>query len=78
MGSVRVTVRIPEELYEAIEREGRSISEVVRTALEEHVAKSPARETAYDLAKRFGIIGSVKKAPSDLSTNKKYFRGFGN
>jgi Arc/MetJ-type ribon-helix-helix transcriptional regulator len=77
MSSVRVSVRIPEELHRAIEDEGRSVSEVVREALEEHVRKAGKQESAYDVAKRLGIIGMVKNAPRDLSTNRRHFRGFG-
>ena len=31
----------------------------------------------YDLALQSGIIGMIKDGPSDLSTNPKYFAGFG-
>ncbi|TWT96691.1 hypothetical protein Pla108_24650 [Botrimarina colliarenosi] len=34
-------------------------------------------ESAYDAAMRLGLIGIVKDAPSDLSTNPKYLEGFG-
>jgi Arc/MetJ-type ribon-helix-helix transcriptional regulator len=77
MASVRVSVRIPEELHRAIEGEGRSVSEVVREALEEHLRKAKKLESAYDVAKRLGIVGIVKNAPRDLSTNRRHFRGFG-
>ena len=70
-------MRIPAQLHRAIEREGRSVSEVVREALEEHVKKTKKPETAYDVAKRLGLIGVAKNTPPDLSTNKRYFRGFG-
>jgi hypothetical protein len=33
--------------------------------------------SAYEAAKRSRIIGIVKNAPSDLSTNKKYLEGLG-
>jgi len=33
--------------------------------------------TCYEVAKKARIIGMVKNAPSDLSTNKKYLEGFG-
>jgi len=53
------------------------MSEVVREALEEHVRKARKPESAYDVAKRLGIIGIVRNAPRDLSTNRRHFRGFG-
>ncbi len=34
-------------------------------------------EAALDLARRAGLIGCVEKGPSDLSTNRKHFEGFG-
>ncbi len=34
-------------------------------------------ESCYDIALRTGIIGLVEDAPRDLSTNPKYFEGFG-
>ena len=33
--------------------------------------------TCYDLAKKARVIGIVKNAPPDLSTNKKYLEGLG-
>jgi N-methylhydantoinase B/oxoprolinase/acetone carboxylase alpha subunit len=33
--------------------------------------------TAYDHAKKAGLVGSVRKAKRDLSTNPKHFDGFG-
>jgi len=35
------------------------------------------RESAYDIAKRLGIIGSAKGLPADLSTNPEHMEGFG-
>jgi hypothetical protein len=75
--TVRVSIRIPADLRRKLEREGRSLSEVAREALSEHVAKTGKQETCYDLALRLGVIGSAKNAPRDLSTNRRHFRGFG-
>jgi hypothetical protein len=36
-----------------------------------------AAVTAYDRAKEAGIIGVVRNAPADVSTNRKHFDGFG-
>ena len=39
-----------------------------------------AAETAYDVARRAGLIGCIKGAPgspTDLSTNPKHMEGFG-
>jgi len=57
--------------------------EVVREALEEYVARrgngnaTDKVETLYDRARGAGLIGCLKGAPSDLSTNPKYMEGFG-
>jgi Arc/MetJ-type ribon-helix-helix transcriptional regulator len=43
-------------------------------------AESAAEETAYDVARRAGVIGCLKGAPdspTDLSTNPKHMEGFG-
>jgi predicted DNA-binding antitoxin AbrB/MazE fold protein len=37
----------------------------------------PNGASCYELAKRAGIIGVVDGLPSDLSTNRDYFEGFG-
>jgi len=57
--------------------------EVVREALEEYVARRgngtglAEGETLYDRAQRADLIGCLKGAPEDLSTNPKYMEGFG-
>ena len=38
-------------------------------------AKSVAN--CYDLAQKAGMIGALKNAPADLSTNPEHFQGFG-
>jgi len=49
----------------------------VREALEHYLSENRKEETAYDLLLRAGLIGFVRDAPKDLSTNKRYFKGFG-
>ena len=77
----RVTVRFPAELQTRLERRaklaGKTESDVVREAVEAHVAEPVVSESACQLAKRLGLVGCVKDAPADLSTNKKHFEGFG-
>jgi predicted DNA-binding antitoxin AbrB/MazE fold protein len=34
-------------------------------------------ESFFDAASRLGFIGCIKGTPRDLSTNKKYMKGFG-
>lgn len=78
--SQRITVRIPPNLGKELRRraslKGRPESELMREALEKYLAE-PAPKSAYDIAKEAGIIGCAKGLPPDLSTNKKYFEGFG-
>lgn len=46
-------------------------------AIEKYLQDFPPQKSCYDLAKELGIIGSADNLPSDLSTNKDYFQGFG-
>lgn len=50
MGSVVISVRIPRELKEAIERYGINVSEVVRSFLERYVEELEAREASNKLS----------------------------
>ncbi len=81
MATDRITIRIDpalrRELGERASAKGKRESEVVREALREYFTAHGARETCYDVALRAGIVGIVKTAPSDISTNRKYFKGFG-
>lgn len=78
MKTYRLSARIDEDthrrLTERARIEGKDESMVVRDALNSHLKKI---ESAYDVLKRTGGIGAAKGLPSDLSTNKKYFEGFG-
>jgi predicted DNA-binding antitoxin AbrB/MazE fold protein len=47
-----------------------TISEVTRTTAD-------AVTNCHDLAEKAGMIGSLKDAPRDLSTNPAHFQGFG-
>ena len=42
------------------------------------VSRSTAESvtSCYDLAEKAGMIGALKHAPSDLSTNPNHFQGF--
>lgn len=77
----RITVRFSLEtrrrLQAAARRGGRRESELVRDAVEAQLAAEEGALTAYDHAKRAGLIGAVKGKVRDLSTNPKHFDGFG-
>jgi len=81
MASHRITIRIPENLGQRLRNRsrirGQTESDLVREALERYLGKSTKERSAYELAQEAGLIGSVKQAPRDLSTNRRYFEGFG-
>ena len=73
---VRVDKRLNQQLSAIARRRGISKSALMRTALEAF-CRGDEEPTAFDLAQRAGIIGLVKDAPVDLSTNPQHFDGFG-
>jgi len=77
----RITVRLPVELRQrlkqAARRSGKGESDIVRGAVERQFAAEDAEVTAYDHAKKAGLIGAVRGAARDLSSNPKHFDGFG-
>ena len=82
MATQRISIRIPQPLGERLRRQsitrGRPASELVREALETYLASATDEPSAYDLAKRAGLIGIMRRGPKDLSTNVRHFRDFGN
>jgi predicted DNA-binding protein len=81
MKDQRITVRFSPEMRRLLQavarRVGRRESDLVRDAVERQLAAEENPVTAYDLAKRAGLIGAAKGKVRDLSTNPKYFDGFG-
>jgi hypothetical protein len=81
MKDSRITVRFPAELRrrlrDAARRSGTRESDLVRGAVERHLDSGGGAISAYDRAKRAGLIGVVRGASPDLSTNRKHFDGFG-
>ncbi|HET7106038.1 MAG TPA: ribbon-helix-helix domain-containing protein [Candidatus Acidoferrum sp.] len=75
--SVRVSGGIARRLKERSKATGARESQVVREALEEYLSSKRTGESTFDLLREAGLIGCVGGAPRDLSTNKKYFKGFG-
>ena len=77
----RITVRFPAQLHRKLKdvarRAGKRESELVRRAVERQLTADESALTAYDLAKTAGLIGVVRGASPDLSTNPRYFEGFG-
>lgn len=81
MKDYRITVRFPAELRQrlkaAAHRRGTRESDLVRTAVELQLAAEDEALTAYQHAKKAGLIGAVRGASRDLSTNPGHFDGFG-
>src|SRR4029079_9717815 len=75
----RLSTRIDEETRRKLEQrariEAKDESAIVREALDAYLL-NPA-ESAYDVFHRVGGLGIAKGLAPDLSTNKKYFQGFG-
>jgi hypothetical protein len=75
--SVRVSGGIVRRLKERSKATGARESQVVREALEQYLSNKHTEVTTYDLLQGAGLIGCVRGVPRDLSTNKKYLKGFG-
>ena len=79
--SQRITIRVPGSLAKQLRQrsrtQGQTPSELARIALQQYLSAEAKPRTAYDAFKELGLIGCVKDAPSDLSTNPRYFEGFG-
>lgn len=81
MKDFRITVRLPAELRQrlrqAAARRCQDESNLVREAVERQLASEEETITAYDRAREAGLIGAVKGAARDLSTDPRHFDGFG-
>lgn len=80
MATNRISVRISEDLTARLRArsraKGTSESNLVRQALEKYLSRTSS-PSAYELAERAGIVGTVRRAPRDLSSNRRHFKGFG-
>ncbi len=81
MASQRITVRVPAtlgaRLRDSSRVKGQTPSDLVRIALENYLIEESSTGSAYELAEAAGLIGSVRRAPKDLSTNRRHLEGFG-
>jgi hypothetical protein len=81
MSSHRLSIRVSPDLERRIRQRARSAgrrpSAVVREVLEQYFIARDSTPSCYDLAREAGVIGCATNAPSDLSTNPRYFEGFG-
>jgi metal-responsive CopG/Arc/MetJ family transcriptional regulator len=81
MASQRITVRVSKQLSARLQDEsrarGKTPSDLLRVALQAYLGRVRKSQSAYELAKEAGLIGLVRRAPKDLSTNRRHFKGFG-
>jgi predicted DNA-binding protein len=81
MASQRITVRVPKSLGALLRSrsraKGQTPSDLVRVALETYLNREMTDRSAYAFAKEAGLVGCVRQAPKDLSTNPRHFDGFG-
>jgi predicted DNA-binding protein len=81
MKDYRVTVRFSADLRRrlkaAARRSGKLESDLVRSAVEQHLDMGDEEPTAYERFEKAGLIGIARKGPRDLSTNQDHFKGFG-
>jgi hypothetical protein len=77
--TVRVNADLRRRLASTAKKHGKPQAQIVRDLLDARLDRDPKRrrESAYDVMKRLGLIGMIKDGPPDLSTNPKYFEGFG-
>ena len=76
-----ITCKLPEKLASQLDSlaraERRSKSALVREALEQRLREKRPRGPLRALELVRHLRGSVKGAPSDLATNPKHMKGFG-
>jgi len=80
MASHRITVRVNKRLVALLRHHsratGQSPSELVRVALQTYLSREVTGRSAYELAKDAGLIGCVRGAPRNLSTNRCQMEDF--
>lgn len=80
MADSRIILRIDtsrrKKVREAARSRGVTESELVREAIDRHL-RDLTIVSAYDRLKRSKAIGVARRTPTDLSTNKAHFQGFG-
>jgi len=81
MASNRITIRVSDSLSERLRNrsrlKGETESDLVRAALEIYFEQSGKERRAYEMAEEAGIVGCIRRAPKDLSSNRRHFEGFG-
>jgi len=74
--SLKLPSRLSNKLDRAAKQRGLSKSDIVRTALEQHLNGDKAIPPGSALEAAMPWVGCVE-GPGDLATNPKYMEGFG-
>jgi hypothetical protein len=75
--TLKVPAQLKHELQAAARRQGVSCSHLLRQAAEQWVNGSRRRGKASLYERSKDLCGVVKRGPSDLASNPKHLRGFG-
>lgn len=75
--TVRLSAGLRRRLKQAARGTGTRESDLVRVSVEQQLAGEDHAITAYERFHRAGLIGVVRGASRDLSTNTRHFDGFG-
>ena len=77
--TIPISLTLEKRLKEVAKIRQKSAQELILEAVEYHLEQFEfvLPKTCYDLAIELGVVGVCTNLPSDLSTNPKYFEGFG-
>ena len=75
--TIPISLTLEKRLKEVAKIRQTSEQELIVEAVEHHLEQFVLPRTCYDLAIELGVVGTGTNLPSDLSTNPKYFDGFG-
>ena len=82
MPSVRLSVELEPEIARALEdlsiERGSTVSDVIRAAVQRYLESyDESAGSAFEVARRLGILGMVEDLPPDLSSDARHMDGFG-
>ncbi len=75
--TIRFTSPLRKRLQDAARKKGVREADYVREAIEQRLSSDESLSTAYEIALKAGLIGVVRRAPSDLAGNPAHMEGFG-
>jgi hypothetical protein len=73
--TVKLSRSLANRLAAKARQRGGSQSDVIRAALEAHLAGAVPGGSCLDLVR--DLAGAVRSAPEDLSSNRRHLRGYG-